>query len=97
VLTNDLVTDKRNYHVQFTKIRETLGFTPTHTLAESIFEMKEALDSGEVLDYQDRRYNNHQFLSQIVSDVARQNRPFATSAIAITSTMAQVKSAAWDD
>ncbi|MDQ2785954.1 MAG: NAD-dependent epimerase/dehydratase family protein [Chloroflexota bacterium] len=97
VLTNDLVTDKRNYYVQFTKIRETLGFTPAHTLVESIFEMKEALDTGEVLDYQDRRYNNHQFLSQIVSEVARQRRPFATSAIAITSTMTQLMSAACDD
>jgi len=97
VLTNDLVTDKRNYHVQFTKIRETLGFTPTHTLAESIFEMKAALDTGEVLDYQHRRYNNYRFLSQIVHEVAQQHRPFATSPIAITSTMEQLMSAACDD
>lgn len=97
VLTNDLVTDKRNYYVQFTKIRETLGFTPLHTLVESIVEMKGALDTGEVLDYQDRRYNNHQFLSQIVHEVAQQRRPFATSPIAITSTMEQLMSAACDD
>ncbi|MGI8690723.1 MAG: NAD-dependent epimerase/dehydratase family protein [Thermomicrobiales bacterium] len=97
VLTNDLVTDKRNYYVQFTKIRETLGFTPLHTLVESIVEMKEALDTGEVLDYQDRRYNNHQFLSQIVSEVAQQRRPFATSPIAITNTMEQLMSVACDD
>jgi len=97
VLTNDLVTDKRNYYVHFTKIRETLGFTPIHTLVESIVEMKEALDTGEVLDYQDRRYNNHQFLSQIVHAVAQQHRPFATSPIAITSTMEQLMSAACDD
>ncbi len=97
VLTNDLVTDKRNYYVQFTKIRETLGFTPLHTLVESIVEMKEALDTGEVLDYQDRRYNNHQFLSQIVHEVAQQRRPFATSPIAITNTMEQLMSVACDD
>ncbi len=97
VLTNDLVTDKRNYFVQFTKIRETLGFTPLHTLAESIVEMKEALDTGEVRDYQDRRYNNYQFLTQIVREVARQRRPLVTIPIAITSTMEQLMSAACDD
>jgi len=97
VLTNDLVTDKRNYYVQFTKIREALGFTPLHTLVESIVEMKGALDTGEVLDYRDRRYNNHQFLSQIVHEVAQQRRPFATSPIAITSTMEQLMSAACDE
>ncbi len=70
VLTNDLVTDKRNYYVQFTKIRETLGFTPLHTLVESIVEMKEALDTGAVADHRDRRYNNYQFLCQIIDDVA---------------------------
>ncbi|HEY8292278.1 MAG TPA: SDR family oxidoreductase, partial [Thermomicrobiales bacterium] len=96
VLTNDLVTDKRNYYVHFTKIRETLGFTPRHTLEESIREMKDALDTGEVQDYRDRRYNNHQFLSQIVGEVAPQYRPFDTNRIAITSTMEQLMSVACD-
>ena len=68
VLTNDLVVDKRNYYVRFDKIRATLGFAPIHTLAESIVEMKEALESGDVRDYRDRQYNNHQYLSQIVAD-----------------------------
>lgn len=97
VLTNDLVTDKRNYYVHFTKIRETLGFTPAHTLEASIFEMKEALDTGEVLDYRDRRYNNHQFLSQIVHDVAQQGQPFDADRFAITSTMEQLMASACDD
>jgi nucleoside-diphosphate-sugar epimerase len=96
VLTNDLVTDKRNYYVHFTKIREALGFTPCHTLEESIREMKEALDTGEVRNYRDRRYNNHQFLSQIVGEVAPQYRPFDTNRIAITSTMEQLMSVACD-
>jgi nucleoside-diphosphate-sugar epimerase len=76
VLTNDLVVDKRNYYVRFEKIRKTLGFAPIHTLAESIVEMKEALESGDVRDYRDRRYNNHQYLSQIVAAVAPQPRSF---------------------
>ncbi len=97
VLTNDLVTDKRNYYVHFTKIRETLGFTPIHTLKASVFEMKMALDTGEVLDYRDRRYNNHQFLSQIVHEVALQPQPFGAGRIAIMSRMEQLMASACDD
>jgi nucleoside-diphosphate-sugar epimerase len=97
VLTNDLITDKRNYYVRFTKIQMALGFTPLHTLEESIFEMKEVLETGEVRDYRDRRYNNQHFLSQIVGEVAPQYRPFDTNRIAITSTMTQLMSAACDD
>lgn len=97
VLTNDLVTDKRNYYVHFTKIRQALGFTPLHSLEASIVEMKEALDTGEVRDYRDRRYNNHQFLSQIVGEVARQGRPSGSDPFAITPVIGQVMSAACDD
>ena len=97
VLTNDMITDKRNYYVRFTKIHVALGFTPLHTLEESIVEMKEALDTGDVLDYRDRRYNNQQFLSQIVYQVAEQRRPFVTNRVAITNTMEQLMSAACDD
>ncbi|MCA1723322.1 MAG: NAD(P)-dependent oxidoreductase, partial [Thermomicrobia bacterium] len=97
VLTNDLVTDKRNYYVHFTKIRETLGFMPIHTLEASIIEMKEALDNRVVRDYRDRRYNNHQFLSQIVGTVAVQHQPFAASPVAITNTMERLMAVACDD
>ncbi len=96
VMTNDLVVDKRNYYVRFAKIRETLGFAPIHTLAESIREMKEALDTGAVLDYRDRRYNNHHYLSQIVTDVARQARPFEADRVVITIKMEQLMYAACD-
>jgi len=38
--------------------------------------MKNALDSGVVLDYRDRRYNNHQYLCQMQNDLTREtNRP----------------------
>ncbi len=97
VLTNDLVVDRRNYYVHFAKIRETLDFAPDHTLEQSIVEMKVALDTGAVLDYRDRRYNNHQFLSQIVGEVAGQNRPFAADRFATTNTSEEMLSAACDD
>lgn len=70
VITNDLITDRRNYYVQFAKIRETLGFMPEHTLAESVLEMKEALEDGTVVNWKDRYHNNHQYLNQIVEIVA---------------------------
>ncbi len=96
VLTNDLITDKRNYYVRFAKIRKALGFEPVHTLAGSVAEMKEALDTGVVRDYRDRRYNNHQFLSQIISDVAPLHVPFGADRFAIPGAMANPMPAAGD-
>jgi nucleoside-diphosphate-sugar epimerase len=70
VITNDLITDRRNYYVRFAKVRQTLGFMPEHTLAESVLEMKEALEDGTVVNWKDRYHNNHQYLNQIVDVVA---------------------------
>lgn len=97
VRTNDLVVDKRNYYVRFTKIREMLGFTPIHTLEGSIVEMKQALETGRVMDYRDRRYNNHQYLCQIITDVARQPRPFEADRPVMASVMETRTAVAYDD
>jgi nucleoside-diphosphate-sugar epimerase len=70
VVTYDLVTDKRNYCVRFDKIKHTLGFTPVHTLAESVREMQTALESGAVANWKDRYHNNHQYLSQVIPAAA---------------------------
>src|SRR5262249_34698034 len=66
VITNDLITDNRDYYVRFCRIAETLGFTPAHTLAESVLEMKEALERGTVANWKDRYHNNYLYLSQII-------------------------------
>jgi len=102
VLTNDLVIDRRNYYVRFAKITGALGFAPVHTLEQSIVEMKAALDTGEVRDYRDRYHNNHQFLSQIINsqivgEVAGQNRPFVADRPAAASATEEMLSAACDD
>jgi nucleoside-diphosphate-sugar epimerase len=55
-------TDHRNYRVSFKKIRERLGFTCSKTLADGIFELKNALTTGVVVDYQDPFYSNVRFL-----------------------------------
>jgi nucleoside-diphosphate-sugar epimerase len=70
VITNDMITDRRNYCVRFAKIRQSLRFTPEHTLAASVLEMKVALEDGTVVNWKDRYHNNHQYLNQIVDTVA---------------------------
>lgn len=82
VITNDLIVDKRNYYVRFDKIRDTLGFTPVHTLKSSIIEMKESLDNGVVEDYTDRQYNNNHFLREIIDDLLGEPLPFVAVASA---------------
>lgn len=72
VVTNDLITDRRNYYVRFGKIRQALGFAPEHTLAESVLEMKTAITDGMVVNWRDRYHNNHRYLSQIVQAVAEE-------------------------
>lgn len=56
--------DRRNYRVNFTKIRRTLGFTPQWTLEQGISQVIEAIQSGKVTNYQDAKYSNVKYLSE---------------------------------
>lgn len=56
--------DRRNYRVNFSKIRRVLGFTPQWTLEQGIQQVIDALSSGLILDYRDARYSNAKFLSE---------------------------------
>ena len=56
--------DQRNYRVSFVKIRKHLGFTPRRTVADGILEIKAAIESGRIRDYQDARYSNYKTLSE---------------------------------
>ncbi|MGI5837202.1 MAG: NAD-dependent epimerase/dehydratase family protein, partial [Chloroflexota bacterium] len=58
------VADLRNYRVSFAKIRRTLGFIPRHTVASGVLEIKAAIESGQISEYQDMRYSNHKTLSE---------------------------------
>lgn len=78
VVTDELAADKRNYFVRFGKIRTTLGFVPEHTLAGSIVEMAAVLMKGAVGDYQDKRYNNYQYLRRVISEVVPLPRAMPT-------------------
>jgi nucleoside-diphosphate-sugar epimerase len=57
-------TDKRNYWVDFSKIQNTLGFTPQWTVEKGIQQVIEAMRSGKVVDYKDARYSNVKFLTE---------------------------------
>ena len=56
--------DRRNYRVDFTKIRERLGFTAEWTLERGIQQVVDAVASGAVADYKDPRYSNVRFLKE---------------------------------
>jgi len=54
--------DRRNYRVDFAKIRDQLGFTPEWTLDSGIQQVVDAVRSGKVRDYRDSMYSNVRFL-----------------------------------
>ena len=56
--------DRRNYRVNFNKIRRTLGFVPQWTLERGISQVIEAIQSGKVTNYQDAKYSNVKYLSE---------------------------------
>lgn len=57
--------DRRNYRVDFSKIQRVLGFEPKWTLAEGVAQVKEALLSGRVEDYQSSKYSNVKSLMEL--------------------------------
>lgn len=69
VITAKLITseedkDRRDYRVDFTKIRNLLNFETTWTVEEGIQQVLEAIASGRVVNYRDPQYSNVAFLSQ---------------------------------
>ena len=56
-------TDKRNYRVSFAKLREQLGFDPQVAVREGVAEVEQAIRSGALGHYAERKYSNHKTLS----------------------------------
>ncbi len=56
--------DRRNYRVDFAKIRSVLDFTPEWTLEAGVRQVVDALRSGAIGDYRDPLYSNIRFLSE---------------------------------
>ena len=55
-------SDRRNYRVNFDKIRNRLSFEARYTIREGVEELKQAFDGRFILDYKDLRYHNQRFL-----------------------------------
>jgi nucleoside-diphosphate-sugar epimerase len=55
--------DRRNYRVNFSKIRNTLGFVPQWTLEQGVRQVAEIIKSGKIQDYRAVRYSNVKFLN----------------------------------
>jgi nucleoside-diphosphate-sugar epimerase len=64
VIDSGLDGDRRNYRVDFTKIRDQLGFTANWTLERGIRQVIDAVASGAVADFTDPRYSNVRFLKE---------------------------------
>ena len=56
--------DRRNYQVDFSKIRNLVDFQPDWTLESGIQQVVEAIASGQITDYRDPQYSNVAFLSR---------------------------------
>jgi nucleoside-diphosphate-sugar epimerase len=69
-------TDRRNYRVDFSKIRRMLGFAPQWTVEKGVLQVVEAIRSGKVRNYRDIKYSNvkcHR-LFRLAQDVATAQR-----------------------
>ena len=72
IVVDDSGTDSRNYRVDFTKIREYLGFEPKWTVDQGIEQVLDAIATGQVSDYRDPKHSNYAFLNlQGTTELAR--------------------------
>ncbi len=55
-------SDRRNYRVDFSKIRNTLQFEPEWTVEQGVEQVIEAIQSGKVEDYRHAKFSNVKFL-----------------------------------
>jgi hypothetical protein len=62
-VVNDNV-DKRNYRVNFRRIREDLGFLPLWNISDGIDQVLDAIRNGLVTDYRNPKYSNVRFLEE---------------------------------
>ncbi|MEX2186829.1 MAG: NAD(P)-dependent oxidoreductase [Pirellulales bacterium] len=64
LIVNETDTDRRNYRVNFSKLRNRLGFKPQWTVEQGIQQVLEAIASGDVQDYREAKYSNVKFLTE---------------------------------
>ena len=64
LLVSETEKDRRDYRVDFSKIRNLLDYRTEWTVEDGIQQVLEAIASGRVTDYRDPQYSNVAFLSQ---------------------------------
>ncbi len=64
LITSETEGDRRDYRVDFSKIRNLLNYQTTWKVEEGIQQVLEAIASGRVVNYRDPQYSNVAFLSQ---------------------------------
>jgi nucleoside-diphosphate-sugar epimerase len=64
LIVNEADTDRRNYRVNFNKLRNHLGFEPQWTVEAGIQQVLDAIANGDVQDYRDAKYSNVKFLTE---------------------------------
>ncbi len=55
--------DERDYRVDFSLIRENLGFDPAYSISNGVLELVHALDTGEMIDPEHPVYSNCKWLT----------------------------------
>lgn len=68
VVTNEQIVDRRNYYVNFDKLRDRLGFEARFTVRLGVEEMRDRLKLGLIGDYHNPRFNNFRYLSETVPE-----------------------------
>ena len=58
VLLDDGSFDKRNYRIEFSKIRDILGFDSQYSVLNGLEELKEVFEFGLITEINDKKYNN---------------------------------------
>jgi nucleoside-diphosphate-sugar epimerase len=56
--------DRRNYRVDFSKLKNRLDYKPEWTLEKGIAQVIQAFETGKVTNYQDAAYSNVKFLQE---------------------------------
>jgi nucleoside-diphosphate-sugar epimerase len=56
--------DRRNYRVDFSRIRTVLNFQPEWTIESGVRQVVDAIRGGRVVDYRHPKYSNVKFLSE---------------------------------
>lgn len=64
IFIEDAKVDKRNYRVDFGKIRDVLSFEPKFTVVQGLNELKEVFESGMLKEANDKKYSNIKFLME---------------------------------